>query len=127
MHYTRTTLKRAQEITATVDEAEKIAQEAWRRCEEILQRESSSDDQAGADGHDRRATGGSPATDGYPKPEGGIREGSPADGSAVARKTHLKQGGGGGPSLAAEMTREIESSVMWVQQLLEFVSMAEKD
>merc|ERR1711904_95580 len=85
MHYIRTTLQQAQEITQVVSEAESIADEASKYCEAIR-----------------------------------------AQHNIVPKKFALHgKGQTPVPPLATNMTKEIQSSVVWTQTMLEMCSMAE--
>merc|ERR1739848_740734 len=84
MHYIRTTLQQAQEITQVVSEAESIADEASKYCEAIR-----------------------------------------AQHNIVPKKFSLRSTTTPVPPLASNMTKEIQSSVVWTQTMLEMCSMAE--
>merc|ERR1712224_955107 len=84
MHYIRTTLQQAQEITQVVSEAESIADEASKYCEAIR-----------------------------------------AQHNIAPKKFVLKSTKIPIPPLASNMTKEIQSSVVWTQTMLEMCSMAE--
>eukprot|EP00746_Dinoflagellata_sp_MGD_P166635 gnl/MRDRNA2_/MRDRNA2_96672_c0_seq1.p2 gnl/MRDRNA2_/MRDRNA2_96672_c0~~gnl/MRDRNA2_/MRDRNA2_96672_c0_seq1.p2 ORF type:complete len:145 (+),score=26.03 gnl/MRDRNA2_/MRDRNA2_96672_c0_seq1:90-524(+) len=85
MHYIRTTLQQAQEITQVVSEAESIADEASKYCEAIR-----------------------------------------AQHNIVPKKFALHgKGQTPVPPLASNLTKEIQSSVVWTQTMLEMCSMAE--
>merc|ERR1712188_298418 len=84
MHYIRTTLQQAQEITQVMGEAESIADEASKYCEAIR-----------------------------------------AQHNIVPKKFALRGTKTPVPPLASNMTKEIQSSVVWTQTMLEMCSMAE--
>merc|ERR1712124_43788 len=84
MHYIRTTLQQAQDITSVVSEAESIADEASKYCEAIR-----------------------------------------AQHNIVPKKFALRGTKAPVPPLASNLTKEIQSSVVWTQTMLEMCSMAE--
>merc|ERR1719156_73440 len=85
MHYIRTTLQRAQEITQVVSEAESIADEASKYCEAIRAQHNI-------------------------VPKKFVLRGKPQQPV---------------PPLASNLTKEIQSSVVWSQTMLEMCAMAE--
>lgn len=85
MHYIRTTLQRAQEITQVVSEAENIADEATKYCEAIRAQHNI-------------------------VPKKFVLRGKPSQPV---------------PPLASNLTKEIQSSVVWTQTMLEMCAMAE--
>lgn len=58
MDYTRDTLRRAKEIAQTLEEADQLAEEAWRRSEEILQETAQWTAAAGETSQEEQRPGG---------------------------------------------------------------------
>merc|ERR1719465_388325 len=85
MHYIRTTLQQAQEITQVVSEAESIADEATKYCEAIRAQHNI-------------------------VPKKFVLRGKPSQPV---------------PPLASNLTKEIQSSVVWTQTMLEMCALAE--
>merc|ERR1719230_2328526 len=97
MHYVRTTLQRAQEITQVVADAEQVADEATKYCEAIRAQQNI-------------------------KPKKFVVSHLGDQKPQAPQKTTA---GGVQGQLAPHLTKQIQSSVMWTQTMLEMVSLAE--
>lgn len=151
MDYTRDTLRRAKEIAATLEEADKMAEEAWNRAEDIIREtkefpgveDVSEEDRPGdleAALIQQQTPGGaaagrllgSPKEDrkGEKEKHGGVEQTAGSGVGGAISPTNWGQNhkeGREGRVLAEEMREQITGSVMWVQQLLELVNTAESN
>lgn len=149
MDYTRDTLRRAKEIANTLEEADRVAEEAWRRAEEIIQEtredpgwaETTEEDRPGdleaalvlkGAAEAAGAVGGGGNTRPMSPKEKEKQAGAQQQPAAAANRETAPSSWGEnhkegreGRLLAAEMREQITGSVMWVQQLLELVNTAE--
>jgi len=131
MDFVRVTLKHAQEITATVDQAEQIADQAFRCTNGVeLDKEWMEQEVARL----QSILGIKPA-DGVPRvvppPPAKSASGEAQPTAPIAQQgaTGLPEGvtlsAGAGEPIAEQMNYEIQITVMWVQQLLELVHVVE--
>jgi len=123
MQYVRTTLQRAQEIANVVDEAEAVSMEAGKFAQEVTKEKVSRESEkarkeAAAKKEDKaRVAEVTQEAEATENPE--IRT------TGRAEDTDREPWVPNPEGVATGLTKEIQVSVMWVQQLLEFVSYAE--